>query len=603
MKIIEKIKSYNFLYSLRTQLILYYTVFSLIVLAAGSVFSYSYIMDILKNQNEKYMLQQFGQSGYNIRSLINDVDRISKLFVSTEDFQELLQKSYNSDYENIQNQKAIFRKISDYTSNFQYIKSIYIFTQEGDIMGGNSKSSRLFKAAEMKGAPCLLRMKKAAESKFPNYVLGGSKQEVFNPDLPDASKNVLSVAWKIKASADFSREALLIINIDERYISSIYSGSLNLRDGYMYIVDDLGKIISSKDGKEIGNKSAVTSQIQVNGNYGSFTSRGSNGKVQTIYYRIENTNWYLIGEIPFRIFSKDISALQRIVIIVFTSSFIVIFIISFLWMRKITAPLNILAGRMKNIGKGELGLTVKKVPKNELGIVIREFNKMSINIADLIKRNEQIQEQKRELEIEALQAQINPHFIYNTLNMIKWMAAVIKAKNIFESVVALSNILRPVFKNADSICTLKDEMELVQNYLKIMNWRFGNNIIFDVNIQENLMDCLVPKFIIQPVIENSITHGMKSLEEFIHVRIDIVETNNDMDIKISDTGKGIMPEMLEEINRNLDAMVKNTEGSIGLYNVNRRIRLNYGNNYGVKIEGAEDQGTVVCIHVPVIKNK
>lgn len=127
---------------------------------------------------------------------------------------------------------------------------------------------------------------------------------------------------------------------------------------------------------------------------------------------------------------------------------------------------------MKEVGKGNIGQTVLNPPKNEIGMLMEYFNKMSLNVMELVNKNKSAEEQKRKLEIEMLQYQINPHFLYNTLNTIRWMAAVIKARNIVDSVTILGDLIRPVFKNTGVLCTVREEIEYLTNYLKIMSYRY-----------------------------------------------------------------------------------------------------------------------------------
>jgi sensor histidine kinase YesM len=156
---------------------------------------------------------------------------------------------------------------------------------------------------------------------------------------------------------------------------------------------------------------------------------------------------------------------------------------------------------MREMGRGELGRVSTDIPGNELGYVVKQFNEMSMNISELVKKNELMQKEKLKSEMEVLQAQINPHFLYNTLNMIKWMAAVMNAENIVQSIVALGNILSPVFKSDEIMWTVRQELEYVDNYMKIMNWRFGKRIEFVIEADERLLDSECPKFVIQPLMK------------------------------------------------------------------------------------------------------
>ncbi|MCD9023245.1 cache domain-containing sensor histidine kinase [Cohnella silvisoli] len=590
--------------SLRTQLILYFMIISLVVLAVGSYFSYSFMLDIVKGQNEKYILQQFHQLEQNMTATITDVDRLSKLFIMDDHVQQFLMANVNNDeIAAIETQKSILRRITDFISNYSYINSIYIFTKNNGEIGGSARNILISREIEVVDNASQHEIFEKATASFPALVLDGGKDETyFNPNISNSKAHLISVVRGVKPIYDTRKSAILIFNIAERNFASAYSATVDSKEGNMYIINDKGEIISSSDGNNIGDISPAASNIHKEANFGSYVSKETNGQVQIVYYKLKNTNWHIVREIPLAIYSGQLFSMQKIIVIIFSFSMLFIFMASFYWLRKVMEPLNKLAGKMRDLSSGKLGLTFSRIPNNEVGVVIKRFNEMSLSIVGLISKNDQIQEEKRKLEIEALQSQINPHFIYNTLNMIKWMAAMIKAKNIYESIVALGNMMRPAFKDTEPMCTLKEEIEYLENYLRIMNWRYGNRIRFELNIPENLFGCRILKFILQPFIENSVIHGMKNHRNDIGLTIDGTENGDDFIITISDTGGGIDPQKLIEINETLDnpnkLKSKNHSASIGIYNVNRRILLSFGDPYGVRVESSGSEGTRVSILLP-----
>ncbi|GGD49699.1 cache domain-containing sensor histidine kinase [Paenibacillus nasutitermitis] len=604
MRIVEWIKRYKFKNSLRTQLILYFMIVSLVVLAVGSYFSYSFMLETVKGQNEKYLLQQFRQLEQNMTATINDVDRLSKLFIMDEPVQQFLVANINSDeIAAMETHKSILRRITDFLSNYSHINSIYMYTRNSGEIGGSARNILINRDNEGAGNAFQHEIFEKATDSFPALVLEGGKNETyFNPSIISSKTHLISVVRAVKPIYDTRKSAILVFNIDERNFASVYSATVDASEGNMYIINGSDEIISSSDGTKIGTVSPAASQIHKEASFGSYVSKEADGQIQIVYYKLKHTNWYIVREIPLAIYSGDIFAMQKMIVIIFSFSMLFIFMASFYWLRKAMEPLNMLTGKMRDLSSGKLGSTFAKIPNNEFGFVITRFNEMSVSIVELLNKNDQIQDEKRKLEIEALQSQINPHFIYNTLNMIKWMAAMIKAKNIYDSIVALGNMMRPAFKDTEPTCTLKEEIDYLENYLKIMNWRYGNRIRFELHIPQNLFACKVLKFILQPLIENSVIHGMKNHGNDIRLIIAGIEHENDFSIIISDTGGGIDPQKLTEINETLaspDKMKpKNHNASIGIYNVNRRILLSFGDPYGVRVESIYGEGTKVSILMP-----
>src|SRR5690606_17253912 len=288
-----------------------------------------------------------------------------------------------------------------------------------------------------------------------------------------------------------------------------------------------GTILSGSEKQDIGTTSLFRPPQDEEEKYGSYDGGGS-VPVQVVYFKLGHADWYMVKEIPLNQFSEQIQKTQIFLVLVIIVSLIVIFIITYFWLKKMIEPLRVLAHKMMDVSRGELGVTFSKIPNNEFGMVIRRFNEMSLSIVELIRKTNEIQEKRRVLEIEALQNQINPHFLYNTLNMIRWMASSIKADQIVNSIVALGNILRPAFASKDAMCTLRDELSYLENYIKIMNWRFSNSVHFLIEVDEACLDYRVPRLILQPIIENSIKFGMQDELQEIRIHVEVIENEEDL---------------------------------------------------------------------------
>lgn len=249
--------------------------------------------------------------------------------------------------------------------------------------------------------------------------------------------------------------------------------------------------------------------------------------------------------------------------------------------------------------EGELGIAVNIEGIDEIGMLGRRYNSMSQSILRLMKQNEAAQEEKLQVEMQFLRAQINPHFIYNTLNNIKWMAVIKKADNIVESITALSEILQPIFRNSDYVCTLQEEIEYTKDYIKVMNFRFAGAIQLEIELPEALKSCIVLRFLLQPLVENSIFHGFPETGGIL--RIIASREGDDLQILIEDNGIGMEPERLALINQAISASAHmEYQGRIGVENVVRRVRLHYGEDYeGILVESEPGQGTRIRIRVPL----
>ena len=366
------------------------------------------------------------------------------------------------------------------------------------------------------------------------------------------------------------------------------------------MINSAGIIISAGDHKEIGKQSALYRQIDADKAVQSFTVTDGNETKQVVYFRLGIADWILADEIPVSVIEKDISDLQVIFLGILLASFLLAAAISRFWIYKLTKPLQALTLAMKKMGEGSLGLKVETKAKNELGVLSDQFNSMSLSIRDLMYKNTQAQEEKRVIEMKALRAQINPHFIYNTLNTIKWMAVIQKADNVAESLKTFSDYLRPIFKSGDSVCALSDEVAYTLNYIKILNYRYTGAYKVNADIPGEILACKVPRFILQPLLENCVEHGFSDQNGGI-IHISACEEQGNLRIRVADNGIGLSEARIKEITaswENTNSDPGGVNGHIGLSNVHRRIRLQYGSPYGLSIDSKKNAGTVVTLVLP-----
>ncbi|MBB6635902.1 cache domain-containing sensor histidine kinase [Cohnella thailandensis] len=590
--------------SLRAQLILFFMIISLVVLSAASYIIYTFMLNQIKGQNERLMYQQFQQADHNIHGLVADVDRLSKLFLLDDQIQEiLLHLSDKSELEFLAYKNLLHAQIEKFISNYGYVHSVYLTTENLGAMGGSGDTTLVQSQEEWNKSFFGSDVFRRSVEAFPEMIIqGGLRKSYFNPYMTGTKDgSVVSMIRGVRAIYDPKTSATLIFNVDERYLASLYSADLNPSDGDMYIVDSQGSILSGSRPERIGTTSAFHPSEAGQETYGSMDDRTGDASYQLVYYKLQDAGWYAVKEIPLRMYSGQILTVQRTLIAVFLCSILIIFAVSYFWLRKMIKPLHLLAGKMKDVSRGELGVTFDRIPNNELGIVVRRFNEMSLSIVDLLDKNNRMQESKRELEIEALQSQINPHFLYNTLNMIRWMATMIKADNIVGTIVALGNILRPVFSSKDPMCSLRDELSYLEHYIKIINMRFNNSIRFEIEVEEPELECRVPRFLLQPLVENSIAAGQREEEPVIFIGIHAKIEEGELRIRVSDSGIGLEPELLEELNRKLESGESHESSGggtgIGLSNVNKRIRLYFGPEYGIHFEPRE-KGAEVVVRLP-----
>ena len=335
-----------------------------------------------------------------------------------------------------------------------------------------------------------------------------------------------------------------------------------------------------------------------------YSGDGASERYMILIKPIAGLNWHLTGIVPY---SRIFSELRRVIgfIVLIGVVFIVIaFTVSYFLAGTITKPLFSLTNAMHAY---EESLSLEKIDvqaDGELGYLVEVYNRLVSNISRYIANIYEEQEKKKEAELTSLQyeldflqAQINPHFIHNTLNAIGYQAE--KAGNIelFESLKSFNLLLRASISGTEDLITLEEELELVDNFVRILRIRYGSKFDVTVRVAEGLENIMVPKLILQPIVENSIFHGIEPAEKHGEIEIRAEAAEGEAVISVKDNGTGITPEEIERIFQS--ERLTRQFNRIGLKNVDDRIKILFGEEYGVCVSGGSGGGTAVTIRIPL----
>ena len=312
------------------------------------------------------------------------------------------------------------------------------------------------------------------------------------------------------------------------------------------------------------------------------------------------TGWRTVG-----VFSMDevMSSVNTIVYILFTCviiSLVLVVIVSFKFSRTLTNPIFKLKRLMKQAESGDLTVRFNFEHNDEIGELGQSFNHMIARIDQLIQMVYVEQENKRTAEMKSLQEQIKPHFLYNTLDTISWMARDYDAEDIVRLVDALTNMFRIGLSHGKDIITVKEEITHVSNYLYIQKIRYKDKLNYVIHVDESLYAIEVPKLILQPLVENAIYHGVKAKRGGGTITITGVPEGENLVFTVQDNGAGMPQEKVEELNRRMsERSVLDEQKSFGLFYIRERIQLCYGTGYGVHVESTLGEGTRVTITLPL----
>lgn len=400
------------------------------------------------------------------------------------------------------------------------------------------------------------------------------------------------------------RKGYLLIVIDEKIFAGNTYKNLDLGDGsQLFIMKDNGVIISSASSNlQVGSvyeDMNLKNKIFLNykKNIDAFKYNCSGGEFIIAGSYIPAQNWYIVGCIPYSFIGSQSSEVKTTVIytcivVILLSIFLSLFIyISF------SVPMNLLLNYVESIKSGNLEVTIEDKYDDEISELSFNIRIMVERLKSLIHEVENQQTKKREAELKMLQAQINPHFLFNTLNSLKWSAMLSGNKTLEDGIGALSGLLKDTILNKDELVLLENEIENLNNYATIQCIRYGNSFNISYDINNSLKKSRVLKFILQPIVENSIIHGIDENENPINIKISAENVENAIHIRISDDGKGFDLECFSSNSND------NKLSGIGIHNVNERIKINFGENYGLVTNSKLGIGTITDIILPLILRK
>ena len=313
--------------------------------------------------------------------------------------------------------------------------------------------------------------------------------------------------------------------------------------------------------------------------------------IQFIYYEIKDIQTA----------RSEIQQLYRVVLYVGIISAVIIFIvvvrISYVVSASITEPISKLSKVTEQVAEGNLNVRANIDTGAELGLLGKSLDEMIEQISILLDRVRDEEESLRKTELELLQAQINPHFLYNTLDTIVWLAEGGDQEKVVSMVGSLSDFFRTSLGQGKDVVTVKDEIKHVVSYLEIQQVRYQDILDYSVDIPEEIHDCLIPKITIQPLVENALYHGIKNKRGKGLITVTGVRENSNIFIYVTDNGMGMTKERLDQISDKINK-VSDEDDIFGLNNINERIRLKFGSRYGIHIESVYGEGTTASVMLP-----
>jgi two-component system sensor histidine kinase YesM len=416
----------------------------------------------------------------------------------------------------------------------------------------------------------------------------------------------IAMARMVRDEAKFNNIGLLIICVNEQTIENIYADSLQANKGSIAIVDGQGNIISQSGPdfyQSAKNDQNFIKETSNNSEY-CFVDNIS-GKDLLISYSANNSEgWKLYYAVPMSNLTKEVNSILLFILLIIFGCFIIFFPLLNMISSVITAPIKKLLKSMKNFQEGNFNEYVEINSSDEIGQLEKGYNSMVRNIKQLINEAYILQIKERDAELNALQAQINPHFLYNTLDTIYWKAKIRGEEEISQLIYSLSRLFRLSLNRGKEMTLVSSEKEFMEHYLLLQKMRFKNKLNYEILLDTEILNFVIPKLIIQPFVENSIIHGIEKKKEGGTITVTGSKEGEKLRFTIKDDGAGMKDkEMKELLSLKIEDPI-NTSVSSGGYavrNIVERLKLMYKDDYSISFTSKPGSGTFVEILIPAVE--
>lgn len=559
-----------------------------------SVFYRQLYLNISQKKISDVSVQTLNSIQTNINLMINNADSLSQMVLSNGDLQDLLREG--SMYEDLNRQAKVGTYLYKLIQSAPYINSVYILDNSNNVysVGGDILPS--LPAQSIINADWYQEVIKKKGSYILKLNGGGVAFEENN-------KNYVSLIRLVRDMDNVEKLGVLVVNIPQKSFMQAFNNiSSDIETNIAILDDEDKKIVSSEDLNNNIEKSNMDIDDEIV-HAACELEYGDSGykmkKIKSTEYLFSfasdnNYNWKFVSMIPFNQISKENASIIFIGVIIILFNGIILSICSIRISKVITEPIKHLLNSMKGIENGVFNEVQINPYSFELKKLCRCYNIMINEIKNLISRV--IEEQKiiRKAELYTFQAQIKPHFLYNTLDSINSLALSNGNKDVSELVEALANYYRLSVSKGKEIITIKEEVKMVENYLKIQKVRYPD--MFDVyyEIDDDCSGCMLPKLILQPLVENALYHGIRPSRKKGNIKIEAHMVDDVVQLSVEDDGLGMNREKIDEI---INGTQNEANNSFGLKGTLERIKIYSGNENACRIESTEGVGTKILLFV------
>lgn len=583
------------------QLMAAFVVVSILPVLLIGFFSYYNTSAIVKDNISRLTQYNLNQTKTSLDANIGAYEDVIYQIYSDDEIIECINK-INKEEDLAVSKNQLRRELRGVFYVKEYIRSITVITENGTLVFYDSVTGS------------------STENSW-IYTYGMSKEKLYE-DISSSKGFTLLPARRAKESVnaenylfhighrivDYNRRntqtAVVIMSVDEKLLEEVCIGNFEGKESYNFITDAEGNIVSYPEKSAVGQQLPADS-MDFAGSCEQFiksNGRFTKEKVLISYIRDEETGWTIINAAGEKETLRRLETQQSLMLCVLSVSVILLAVIIRVLVRNLTQSVKHVVHAMQDAAEGKTETRVKIDPRMpyEMEKIALQYNSTLEKLLDSVEKEQKLERQKRNAEITALEAQINPHFLYNMLDTINWIAIGKKEFEISRSITALAAILRYGINNSNGIVTLREECEWLKQYLYLQQTRLKGRFESRICISPEAMEIRIHKLLFQPFVENAVIHGFEGIRRKAVLEVSADLRKEGLYIEIYDNGKGMSPEITEQINRGTipDSSEKN---HIGIKNAVGRIKMYYGENASIKTESQEGEYTKIMIIIPHVE--
>jgi two-component system sensor histidine kinase YesM len=600
---VKKLKTSFMNLSIKNKLIIAnYIIISLIAFSIG-ITAYFLYSQTITTQLSEANLRDLKQVGNSIDFLQRDITELSNFIGSDYTVQKTISYSPNELSTATQDQSYVKYLVNNLLISKEYVSFISIIAGNG--FSHYAASDRSFNIPTFKEIQNTDAYREA-------YALKGSPLWAYVPIsntdyIINNQGDKVSMFRTLLKLNDYSTKGFIMISINIQKLEEVYKSMLEINQSVIILLDENNEptFFDTKLPSEININDLMDNIPEYSLNIGEGTKLFRyNGKKHLLtFVSLNNVNWKLINIVPLQNFAVNVNFIPIIVIIVLIFALLLGFYFTTFTSSMLIKPINNLLESMNRVKKGNFKEMVNAKYNDEVGDLCRHYNEMIANINKLLNQVYTLEIEEKIAELKALQAQINPHFLYNTLDTIYWKAVSGDNKGVQEMIHALSKLFRLALNVGKDFLNVRQERELISFYLLLQEKRYKNKLNYNLDFKSNILYCQIPKLILQPFVENAIVHGIETEDKPTDVEIIGYKEGERLHFIIRDNGTGMSPEVLDKL---LDSKINedNTpeKGGYGIKNVINRLSIYYGNDYSIDIKSRLGEGTEINIILPTTPN-